>query len=337
MIFPHCEAAVVISSFMRSLFKASRTAALFVGSVVGAGFATGQEIALFFGEDGVPSLVLSALFMAFCAFIFLNMGERDPLFGPKAKVAADTVIALCSFAVYAAMIAGAEELLRAGTGVSGLSVLIAVPLMFFTGKRISWVSGLNLLAVPFMVGIIAVVGAGCSGGNGASFHPLRALAYGGMNLLFSGALMMREGETLLPKERIVAAALSGIMIFLMLFFMWRCVGSSTGTSMPFAEVAAREGLGIFASVALLLAILTTMASTAYLVTDRLSFFTNDPILSLPLVTFLGILTSSFGFAPIVRTTYPLVSALGLIATFVALFFFLFRSKEHRFDTKKKYG
>ena len=51
---------------MRSFFRALRVAALFVGSVVGAGFATGQEVQLFFGGDGVTSLFVASLFMSVC-------------------------------------------------------------------------------------------------------------------------------------------------------------------------------------------------------------------------------------------------------------------------------
>ena len=308
---------------MKGIFRSLKTAALFVGSVVGAGFATGQEVQLFFGKEGVTSLVIASLFMAFCAFVFMDMGAKRVIGNPKVAVATDTVITLSSFAVYAAMIAAAEGVLEGLTGYAGLSALLAVAVMFLAGKRIGWVSGLNLIAVPCMAVIIILIGARTGSHQGGSaIHPVRALAYGGMNLLFSGALMVKEGETMRLSERVAASVIAGGLILPMLFFMWRCVAGNPPAEMPFLEVASREGLGTPASFLLLLAILTTMASCAYLVNERVASLAGDRTFAAPLVTLLGILTASAGFAPIVRTTYPIVSYLGLAATLIALFIVL---------------
>jgi len=305
-------------------FRGVKAAALFVGSVVGAGFATGQEVSLFFGGDGVWSLVVASLFMAVCAFAFLDMGAKRVGMGQGLRLATDSAVALSSFAVYAAMIAAAEEVLHRLTGVSGLSVLLAVGVSLVASKRISWVTGLNLVAVPLMAAVIVVVGVRSEAVTGGAFHPLRALAYGGMNLLFSGALMIGEGEKLTFGERVTASVAAGAMIFVMLLYMHRCTAGAGGSEMPFLAAASRDGLGTFASLALLLAIVTTMAGCAYLLIDRLTALTRDCTLSLSATTLAGVLTSLVGFAPLVAYAYPVVSFLGLAATLAALGYFLFR-------------
>ena len=291
-----------------------RTAALFVGSVVGAGFATGQEVRLFFGGDGVWSLVVASLFMAVCAFSFLSMGARGRELDARVTLGIDAVVSVSSFAVYAAMIAASEELLFAFTGVRGLSLLLAVAVSVLASGRIGWLSGLNLVAVPLMAVVIVWVGVRVGQVQTGAFHPVRALAYGGMNLLFSGALMIEEGGRLTFPERVTASVTAGIVTFLLLFFMWKCVCGTGTSSMPFLEAATRENLGTLASLALLLAIVTTMAGCAYLLIGRLTALTRDATLSVTLTTLLGYLLSLLGFAPIVTYTYPTVSALGLIAT-----------------------
>ena len=306
---------------MKSLWRAGKTAALFVGSVVGAGFATGQELQLFFRGEGVWSLALAAVFMAVAAFAFMDMGARRVIRDPRVLWTADSLVALCSFAVYAAMIAAAEGVLKQLTGQSGGSILLAIFVMFLTAKRASGLSALNLVAVPLMAAIVVSVGIGGERITGG-FRLLRPLAYAGMNLLFSGALMIREGESMALRERVIASVTSGGVIFLMMLFLWRSVGKMPDLEMPFLVAASREGLGTFASVSLLLAILTTMASCAYLVTDRLTALIGDPTLCVPLVPLAGILTSTVGFASLVRTVYPIVSYLGIAATLIALFLFL---------------
>ena len=319
---------------MRKLIRAWRASALFVGSVVGAGFATGQELQLFFRGDGVWSLALAALFMGIAAFAFMDIGARRILHDPRLSLCADSVITITSFAVYAAMIAASEEVLLQLTGMAGLSILLATAVMFLSARHISWISGLNVIAVPLMALIVILVGSRSPALTGGGFHPIRALAYGGMNLLFSGALMMEEGAALSRSERVIASMTAGILIFLMMWFMWRSINGLPTADMPFLIAASREGLGTLASISLLLAVVTTMASCAYLVTDRVTALTGDPLLSAPLVTLLGILTATLGFAPIVRATYPIVSYLGLAATLFALAILLhsrlpFRKRKRR--------
>ena len=288
-----------------------------MGSVVGAGFATGQEVSLFFGEDGVIGLIVASLFMAACVFAFLNVGAKGRGASGKLGVAVDTAVTLCSFAVYAAMIAAAEELLAALTGRKGLSALLAVGMIFLSGERTASLSFLNLLAVPLMAAIVAVVGVKSGGEVTGGFHPISALCYGGMNLLFSGALLAKEGEGSTLGERVGASVVAGGVVFVMLFFMRRCVAGHDG-DMPFLTAAEGVGMGMVAQASLLLAIVTTMAGCAYLATDRLAKFSGDRVFAAPMVTLLGILISGFGFAPIVRTAYPVVSYLGLAATFFVL-------------------
>ena len=306
---------------MKSVIRSVKTATLFVGSVVGAGFATGKEIALFFGNGDLFSLLLSAAFMAFCAFAFLGMGANKITLDPRATLAADTLVTLCSFFVHAAMIAAAEELLFDLCKVRGLSALLAVAVMFLSAKGMRKISLLNLVAVPLMTLIILFVGSKGEFHMG-SFRPIAALAYGGMNMLFSGALMIKEGEDLSLPERAGASLLSGVLLFLMLLFMWKCVGKDPSTEMPFLQAATKANLQGIATTALLLAILTTMAGCAHLVTEGVLPLLKDRLLAAPLMTLFALLLSSWGFGNIVRWSYPVVSALGLAATLLALLFFV---------------
>ena len=134
---------------MKSVFRSVKVAALFVGSVVGAGFATGQEVRLFFGSDGVASLFVTSLFMAFCCFCFMQVGAGR-LLNARVALIADALVSLCSFAVYAAMIAAAEQLLFEATGQAGFSALFAVGCLLLLRKGKGALCLLNVVAVPLM-------------------------------------------------------------------------------------------------------------------------------------------------------------------------------------------
>ena len=303
---------------MRSFLRAARTSFLFIGSIVGAGFATGREIAQFFGGGSVWNLWIAAAFTGVSSFFFLETGAKGAYIDPRVKTGADTAIALSSFVVYAAMIASAESVLRSAFGVNGLSLLLAAFCALFSAKSVKPVARLNLIAVPIMIAIVIAVGAKTPfAAWSGKIRPVYSMAYGAMNMLFSGALMIEEGKGLSKKERIAASVLSGILLFAALFFMFRSIGGAPYPEMPFLRAAENAGLGSIASVVLLLAILTTMAGCDYLVAGKLTSVTGDPVLSGALVLLFGVLLSSVGFAPIVRVAYPVVSYLGLAFTILA--------------------
>ena len=302
---------------MKSVFRSVKVAALFVGSVVGAGFATGQEVRLFFGSDGVASLLVTSLFLAVCCFCFLQVGAGR-LLNARVTLIADALVSLCSFAVYAAMIAAAEQLLFEATGQAGFSALFAVGCLLLLNKGKGALCVLNVVAVPLMAVIIVVVGVRSGARVEGGFSLLPALSYGGMNLLFSGALMAKEGERIALRERITASALAGVLVFVMLYFMRRAV-RGVAADMPFLVAADGAGLSGAARLALVLAVVTTMASCAHLAGRGLASLMKDDLFAFALVALLGVAASAFGFAAIVKTTYPVVSYLGLAATLFALF------------------
>ena len=303
---------------MKSFFSAARVAALFVGSVVGAGFATGQEISLFFGGGSPLGPVIAAVFMGVMCFVFMEVGLPDG----RARRVFDVVVAVASFVVYGAMIAAAEEVLSDLTALRGLSLLLALGSAALTVRGAEKMAWLNLVAVPLMIAVVLVVGCRSAAPQGGGARLLAPFAYGAMNMLFSGALMASAGERLSRRERVTAAVLATVMILALLLAMYRAVAGVPRGSMPFLTAASRLDLGVLVPVTLLLAIITTMTSCNYLTACELSRHIPDPLLPAALLPFAGVLFAQWGFAPIVDTLYPMVSVLGIVVTVIAFLCFL---------------
>ncbi len=273
---------------------------------------------MFFGGGSVWNLIAAAAFMGASSFFFLSIGAKGEKIDPRVVTAADTVVAVSSFAVYAAMIACAESVLKDLLGVRGLSVVLTVLCAFLSAKNVNGIARLNLVAVPALIALVIFVGAKTPFSDWqGEIRPFRAVAYGAMNMFFSGALMIEQGKTLSKKERLLAASLCGGLIFLALLFMFRAIGGAPYPEMPFLRAAESSKLGAVVPVCLLLAVITTMAGCDYLVAGKLTALTKDPVLSGASVALAGILLSCVGFAPIVRAAYPVVSYLGSIFALVA--------------------
>lgn len=301
---------------MKKFLSAARVAALFVGSVVGAGFATGQEIVLFFGGGSPLNLLLAAAFMAFMCFVFMEVGLPTG----RALRVTESIVAAASFVVYGAMIAAAEEVLFSFFGLRGLSLFLAVGSAALTFRDLSHLSKLNLVAVPMMVLLVILVGARSGMNFGGDVRLFSSIAYGAMNLLFSGILMAGEGGALSRGERVLASVMVGAVVFLLLLFMHLSV-DGLGGSMPFLAAAESAGRGVIVPITLLLAIITTLTSCNYLVTREMVVLLHDPFLAASVVLLGGVLFATLGFTDIVTYLYPAVSYLGLILTIAVIICF----------------
>ena len=58
--------------------RALRVTFLYIGTIIGAGFASGREIAVFFGDTAPAWVALSALFMGLLAALFMTAGKTGP-------------------------------------------------------------------------------------------------------------------------------------------------------------------------------------------------------------------------------------------------------------------
>ena len=57
------------------MWRALKVCFLYIGTVIGAGFASGREISLFFGDTAPLNVAFSAVFMAILEALFLIAGR----------------------------------------------------------------------------------------------------------------------------------------------------------------------------------------------------------------------------------------------------------------------
>jgi uncharacterized membrane protein YkvI len=146
--------------------SAFQVAAVYVGTVVGAGFATGKEIVEFFtqyGFYGLIGIVLSGcLFMWIGAKMMILSQEigatsykefNEYLFGHKIGTIVNMLMLLVLLGVTSVMLSGAGAVFHEQLGLPylagiGITILLTVGVMFFGVKGLF---GVNLVVVPIMV------------------------------------------------------------------------------------------------------------------------------------------------------------------------------------------
>jgi uncharacterized membrane protein YkvI len=217
-------------------------AATYIGTVVGAGFASGQEVLQFFGYFGLPGilgLVLTTILLAFFGYLILDLGRRLhadshlPLVryagGKWIGTAVDWVITLFLFGGLVTMGAGAGAIFTEQLGLpffwGSLAMIVISLVTVLTGiagvvTSISFVVPL-LLAAVFGVAIYTIAtdpGALLStlrvyanpGKAPVPFWPLTALLYASYNLVLSVAILAPVGSMSDARRLKIGAILGGI-------------------------------------------------------------------------------------------------------------------------------
>lgn len=310
--------------------KAFKTAALYVGTAIGAGFSSGREIALFFGDASPVNVAISSVFMSLLCALFLVAGKQKMM--PKGALVKLGVFLAASISL-CAMLAGGDFITYSMTGIPlafGLAMILLAGLIVVLG--IEKIRLLNAILVPLIVLTIALVFAKLP----TPIHTLpfsisKPIMYSGLDVLLGGIIIAEEGENLTYKEIIISCILICIFMFGMLYMLQTIVLSDQNASlMPVLAVSYKLNVKWACGVLIAAAIFTTLVSSLKIVSDCVRDFSSKFAFSRALckdenksLAVFGCLVvayplSFFGFDNIVDNLYPFNSVCGVALTCLVL-------------------
>lgn len=346
------------------MWRAAKACFLYIGTVIGAGFASGREIALFFGDTAPLNVALAALFMAVPEALFLVAGKLNIV---PDNTAVRTGVFIAAFSSVAAMLAGCDLALYELTGVVSLGVIAAVLAGVLVVGGIEKIKLANSLLIPLLLVLLLAVyiksGTPFFSGSHSVIKPVH---YAGLDVLMGGMVISREGKKLKGKEIALTCLMTAIFLGAVLFVLQNIVLSDkSNASMPVLAVADNVGLKIAAGVLIVIAVFTTLVSSLDVLTESareaLGNFAagrtlrqgkKQPFLrfcvrySTPenraFAVFFNLVllypVSFFGFEAIVDALYPFVGLSGIAMTVYTTFNllkFLLKNRSARFYRKKR--
>ncbi len=323
------------------MLTAIKVTFLFIGTSIGAGFSSGREIALFFGDTSPWCVALAAVFIAILCALFLVAGKYDLI---PDNLAVKVATFFAGSVSLVSMLAGGEHILRDLTGVPLLGLvmtLVGAVTVILGIEKIKWANTILIpLLIVMMLTIFIKLGGPVYNGSVSIWKPLK---YSGLDVLLAGMVLSREGKKLSGKQIAISSIGICLFMFAILFVLQNIVLSDEmNSSMPVLGVSDKVGLRAVSGVLISSAIFTTLIGALEIVsvyggeflskTKRLSSLAlpkNKPFVVLgALLIFYPI--SFLGFEKIVDTFYPFVSLCGVALTFViALKTVLFFGKNKR--------
>lgn len=299
---------------MRDFFCAFKSSCLFVGTVIGAGFATGEEIKLYFGNTGIGSVCLSALFFGIFSALFMFSGKTNGVKKTKIVTKVWEVISIIAVLIsFLGMVTAVEELIFDCFCFRGGGFLTTILCYMIVRKQRS-LGVLNSVIVPIIIALLFAVFIK-SGENDETFGKIAVIPsflYATMNIFTAGMMVKREGRDMSTKQIMISALITTFLVGVLLVCIKITIKHSID-SMPVLSIAKTVGLGACASIVIYLAILTTLLSDVALLIPQFKNIFKSELLIVFFFCALIFCTKFIGFSKIVAIGYPVIGVIGVVS------------------------
>ncbi len=333
-----------------------KIASIYMGTIIGAGFASGQEIMEFFTKYGVQGFygvaVAAVLFSLIGSMILLKVHRlrltsfEDLLqatMGPRLGKSIKYILLLLLLSGYCVMLAGSGALFQEQFGLSKILGIGSMTLVCFITFVFS-INGLVLLnttVVPLLLIGILAIGGTVTLNNGPTMSNTTGMIFSNMtgNWLTSSFLYVSYNSigaiavmsSLLPLIKNKRTAVGGGMIggmglgLLAGFLLLPTLILYTdliGVEIPMMTIATRLGSNVKMGYGILLwlAMLTTAVSNGFVfiegIKDKLGI---GQLWTAFLFCIAAIPLASFGFKSLVHILYPLFGYIGIFIVLMVLF------------------
>ncbi|QXM06998.1 hypothetical protein [Crassaminicella indica] len=335
--------------------NAFKIASIYIGTLIGAGFASGQETMRFFtryGIRGIYGVIVTAILFAVIGIVILLKVYEDkiisyydwivPFFGPYVGKLIEIFLAFLLLSLYCVMLAGSGALFeqqfgyRKEIGIIFMSVISFITFLF----SMRGLAVINSVLVPLLIiGIIAVgiivipdkIHNICDvdlfpytiGDNWIT----SCLLYVSYNSICA-VMVLSSMYPLLNNKRIAIAggSLGGFLLGIMLLFLFLptliLYRDIQAVEIPMMTIAFSIGknMGNIYGALLWFAMLTTAVSNGFVFIQsmerKLKLKHLYACISFCIVT---IPLAQFGFKRLVHTLYPMFGYIGIILIFLIIF------------------
>ncbi len=328
--------------------------ALYIGAVIGAGFASGQEIMQFFigyGIKGIGGVVVAGLLFGYLGMVIMYLATKLqatnyqhvlPLLMGKGAVIFDVLSLLMLIGGLGVMFAGSGAVLNQFIGVPnyiGVTAALIITCVVIYGG-VNRVLSANLLLVPIKLSVVIFISALALIKSGVKPDPAvinfnhsavaanwlwASILYVSYNMVVPLAVLSTTGRIVSVKVGVLAGLWGGLVLGL-------AIGLVTAAGLSFYPEIFHYSVPMlylvscvapyfetFFALLIWLAMLTTAIADAHGFASRVAPQGGKYYKICGIgICFAVLPLTQFGFAPLVQKLYPLFGYLGLILTVTLL-------------------
>jgi uncharacterized membrane protein YkvI len=315
-----------------------------VGTVIGAGFASGQEMMTFFSryrEKGLIGIYISVIFFIVISSYVLNYVYTyniysyekwlERIVGRSLCKVLNSMIILFLFSIYCVMLAGTGSLIQSFFGCRPLvgASIMSIFLFIIFIYSLEGLGTVNMIIVPIIfmgmlilgikaIGVKAVVNIP-DNINMTGNYLVSSILYVSYNSIGFLAILFSMRPFMKKRYEGILGALGGSLVLgVMMLIIHKTTNMNyvqlKGSQIPMLEVGKSLGLEFYTMYGLILlgAMFTTAAANGYIVLDHMKkkIKLNHILLS-GVFCIITIPLSNFGFKRLVSILYPIFGYVGL--------------------------
>ena len=342
---------------MRSVRSILSVSSGYIAAVIGAGFASGQEIVSFFvryGKYGIIGILTACIIFSLFSYAVLAVCVKYgihtysayvekcfPSAGVKKGINILTLV--FAMATMCVMTACAGEM---GFMLLGINRLVGAAFFSLVCGIIFFMGGRRVIRINSILGIVLIIGIVFCCMYILRFREhqvffshvsstVSGASYAGYNLLTVGAILAGMSSFLQDKkEAALASIVSGTVLFLLIVLIWGILSIYYGKinlgEIPMLTMTFRQNnvLGAFYSIMLFLAVMTTSISSGFGIIDIVSKRMNEKY-AVILMIITSFAFSGAGFSTLINTAYRVCGYAGIM--FVSMVIYVFLKKEKKIE------
>ncbi len=320
-----------------------------IGTIIGAGFASGQEIYSFFniyGENGIIGITIASSILGVVIFNVLKKANKlnintymELLKSTKISnrliqiinIVINIFLLISFYIMVAGFVAYFKQEFNVPNILTAILVLIIAYMTFM--RNIEGIAKINSVIIPVLIFIVFIIGYKVdifSSINNIDMENiqiktnwiLRSIEYAGYNSILLIPILISIKDYTKNNEKKISIITTGIFFILSIIiyfamFKFKEVGS---IEIPLIYIASKYGF-IFKytyGLVIIFAIYTTMISAGYGFLKNCTKSDKQYKLFATIICITAIFISNFSFSGLVNLTYPVFGILGTIKLFFLL-------------------
>lgn len=327
--------------------KVLKAVFVIIGTLIGAGFASGQEIYIFFyqyGMNGILGIIISSILLGFVTYKVFSICKENKMDNYKSFLNGfikqekqleifNTIMNIFILITFYIMIAGFGAYFEQQFGIPSIigSILLALICYFVFLKDVSGLIKVSQYIVPLLIGSLFVIGAFVIDFQNILKIPhyvsentnwkwiLDSILYGSYNtILLIPVLIALKNLVDNKKEQCMISILTTIFIIVLSLIVFLILTKIDvdikNLEMPAVYVASRIS-PLFKYVygfIILSSILTTSISLGTSLLENIAYHNRKYKQYAILICVSAVLVSNIGFSNLVNLLYPLFGYIGLI-------------------------
>ena len=284
------------------MIKHLKIACIYVGSIIGAGFASGRELVLFFYPDSFASMVLAAVLLALVCMLFMLV--------PKNNFIVNLMAIIASILTFVCMLTSINNLEAELSLPKITSILTGIGVSIVALFGVEKIKNINLVLIPIIVVLFIFMAIKAPSIKGEGVRVLNSIKYVGMNSLLGGAVVTKE-EKMSLKDKLLSSIYIVIMFIALFYLVYKIAIVYKDSALPVLSFAKEYKLDAIYGICVYFAIVTTLISSAHVVYENTKNILNTKIC----VGFFVVLSLVFhepdykGFSSII---YPILGYMGCV-------------------------